>query len=131
MSDRDILKWAAMRSAEQPVMLGFDLNEYRNMHEVSEDDLASLLRCSRDALVCVAFCRRPDPNTPTFRAEVEQIASHCGADSQTLAKILREVDTLRTMRDLPTPVLGQTAQSGLMAAARDRKRRVPKRKQGK
>lgn len=127
MSEQDIIRWAATRAAEEPQLLGHELREYRTLNDASEDELATALGCSRDALVCLALCRRPDPSTPSFRGEVEQIAVHCGANAQKLAALLREVDSLRTIRQVPVPPHVGVSQSGLLAAARDRKRKSQKR----
>jgi hypothetical protein len=126
----DILQWAAKRAAEEDCLLGYDLREYRELHEATEADLASVLGCSPEALVCLALCRRPDPAAQSFRADVEQIALHCGAKAQKLAALLREVDSLRTIRQLPLPAPVTFAQSGLLAAARDRKRKPRKDRRG-
>jgi hypothetical protein len=119
--DSEILKWATMRTADQPFFLGYDLNEYRIIHDATEDDLASLLDCPRNALVCLSLCRRPYASGPSFRRDVEQIASHCGVNAQRLAKLIREVDSLRTMREVDMPEQIGHSVPGLLAAARERK----------
>lgn len=123
MSEQNILQWAAKRAAEEPRLLGYELREYRVLNDATEDELAATLKCSRDALVCLALCRRPDLSAPSFRADVEQIALHCGASAQKLAALLREVDSLRTIRQVSVPPLLVAGRSGLLAAARDRKRK--------
>lgn len=128
MPDREILQWAAKRATEQPFLLGHDLHEFRMLHDASDEELASFLECSEDALICLALCRRPDPDGPSFRVEIHQIASHCRANPQQLAKMVREVDSLRTIRELPPRMPLVSHQPGLLAAARDRKRRPRRRK---
>jgi hypothetical protein len=130
VSEPDILRWAAKRAAEQPFLLAYDLREYRELHEATEDELASFLACSPEALVCLSLCRRPDPTAPSFRVDVEQIALHCGVNAQQLGALLREVDSLRTIRQAPLPLPVTSAQSGLLAAARDRKRKPRREKRG-
>lgn len=131
MSEQDILRWAAKRAAEEPRLLGHELREYREVNDATEDDLAIALDCSRDALVCLALCRRPNPNAPSFRADVEQISLHCGVNAQKLAVLLREVDSLRTIRQVPVPPHVGAGQAGLLAAARDRTRRTRKKRNAK
>ena len=130
MSESDIVRWAAKRSTKDPFLLGYDLHQYQAIHEASDDELASLLDCSRDALVSLALCRRPDPTASSFRVDVEKIALHCGANAQHLAAMLREVDSLRTIRQLPIQAVDAHVQSGLLAAARDRKRKLRRHKRG-
>ena len=74
MTDRDIVVYAAGRASDDTFFLGHDLREYRELAELDEEGLAKFLDCSRGALVSLALCRRPDPNGPSFRANVEQIA---------------------------------------------------------
>ena len=122
MAEHDILRWAAKRTAGVPQLLGYELSEYRTFSDATEDDLAAALGCSRDALVCLALCRRPDSNAPSFRVDVEQIALHCGVNAQKLAALLREVESLRAIRQAPIPPHLAAAQPGLLAA-RDRKKK--------
>lgn len=131
MAEHDILRWAAKRAAQEPRLLGYELNEYRTFNDVTEDDLAAALECSHDALVCLALCRRPDSNAPSFRVDVEQIALHCGVNAQKLAALLREVDSLRAIREVPIPPHLTAAQPGLLAAARDRKKKQREQKAGR
>ena len=129
MSEQEILRWAAKRAAEEPKLLGHDLHEYRVLNDILEGELAAVLDCSRDALVCLALCRRPDPTASSFRTDVEQIASHCGANAQKLAALLREVDSLRTIRQVPISPYVADGHPGFLAAARDRKRKPRPHKQ--
>lgn len=131
MAEHDILRWAAKRTAEEPRLLGYELSEYRTFNDATEDDLAAALECSRDALVCLALCRRPDSNAPSFRVDVEQIALHCGVNAQKLAALLREVDSLRAIRQVPIPPHLAAPQLGLLAAARDRKKKRREQKAGR
>lgn len=131
MSDRDIVRWAAKHAAEQPFLLAFDLRQYQELTGASERDLASALECSSDALACLALCRRPDPSGPSFRAAVEKIASHCGVNAHKLAALLREIDSVGTIRDMPLPDQVAPTQPGLLAAARDRKHKPRRARRGK
>jgi len=119
----DILRWAAQRAADEDFLLGYALREYRELHEATEEDVAHVLGCSPEALVCLSLCRRPDPSAQSFRSDVEQIALHCRVDAQKLAALLREIDSLRTIRQLPAPGPATVAAWGVLAAARDRKRK--------
>jgi len=131
VSDQKIVLWAAKRAAEQPFLLAHDLRQYQELNSASERDLASALECSSDALACLALCRRPDPSRPSFRADVQKIASHCGVNGHKLAALLREIDSVRTIREMPVPDPVVHTQPGLLAAARDRKRKPRRGKQGK
>jgi hypothetical protein len=121
--EHNVIHWAAMRAANEPELLGHELNAYRTLNDATESDLATALGCSQGALVCLALCRRPDTGTSSFRAEVEKIALHCGVNAQKLGTLLRQVDSLREIRQISTQHHLVAAQSGLLAAARDRKKK--------
>ena len=123
MAEQNVMEWAARRAGEEPQLLGYELREYRTLNNATEDDVATTLECSRETLVCLALCRRPDVSGPSFRAEIEQIALHCGVNAQKLAALLREVDSLRAIRQVPIPPHLAPAQVGLLAAARDRRKK--------
>jgi hypothetical protein len=126
--EQDILRWAVRRAYDDPLFLGHEMHEYSEMNEMTEIELARYLECSPDALTKLALCLRPDPGQSSFRANVEQIAKHCGASSQRIAVLLREVDAIRAMRKgsrlQMTPA---QAAPGLLMAARDRRKSRRKR----
>ncbi len=119
MAQHEIVQWAARRARLEPLFLGHELFEYQKLGNHDEEEIATFLQCSTDALVSLALCRKPDTNGPSFRMDVERIADHCGANPTRLANLLREVDALRAMR----AVQQSHAPSGLLLAARDRKTR--------
>jgi hypothetical protein len=132
MAENDIFELAAMRAARDPFFLGHDLREYRDISELDDEGLARFLECSKEGLMRLALCRRPDPGKASFRPDVEQIALHCGASTQKLAALVREVDAVRTMRGAPQlqAPLAQS-RSALLMAARDRRLGAGRRKSAK
>ncbi len=130
MPEQKILTWAANRAANEPSLLAYDLSAYRALNNVSEGELALALQCSPEALVCLSLCRRPNPNAATFRSDIQQIATHCGVNARNLAAVLREVDSLRTMREASAIAPFAQTQLGFLAAARDRNPHPRPRKPG-
>lgn len=121
MADNDLISLTVQRAVADPLFLGYDLREYCQFSELNELDLSKLLECSIDDVKRLALCLRPSPNTPQFRADVERIALHCGADTQKLVSILRELDSVRTMRNVSGTVLhAHPDRQPLLLAARDR-----------
>ena len=112
----DIFRWTARRAAQRPSFVAADLGLYTAIHEISEEELAELLACPEEALADLALCRRPDPSKPSFKTEVQRIASFVGCDGARLVQLLREVDAVNTFR---TAERSQDADAGLLAAARD------------
>ncbi len=132
MGKADILAWAARRTDEDPFFLGYDLREYRKSAEVDDNDLATFLECSLNALAHLALCRRPDPSSSSFRSDVEKVSAHCKVNAQKLAVLLREVDAIRAMRTAPhTQPAQRTSHSPVLMAARDRERKPRKRNPSK
>jgi hypothetical protein len=121
VAEKRIVTWAAKRAMSDPSFLGFDLREYCQIAGVTEDDLSNALNCSTDGFNSLTLCLRPVPGSPTFRTDVERIATHCGAKPQRLMEVLREVDSIRSMRIGPVPRAPfSDGQAALLMAARDR-----------
>jgi hypothetical protein len=112
----DLLRRAARRVVPDPFFMAGALDAYRALEGLDEPALAQRLGCPPDALVHLALCRRPDPTTPRFRADVERIAAHVGANPLALVRLLRAVSASDALRG----VIAETTSSyGLLAAARD------------
>lgn len=116
-TDDELLRRAAQRAADRPFFVASDLAAYRELHQLGEEALAEFLGCPPEQLPRLALCRRPDPDTPEFRREVERIAEHVGARAPRLAQLLREVASLHALRRADTRSRGST---GALLAARDR-----------
>ena len=105
------------RAAERPFFLASALAAYQELCGFDEDGLAAFLGCTSEALTPLGLCRRPVSTAPNFRAAVEQIAAYTGTSSFALARLLRDVDALQTLRraaDRGAP------EHGTLLAARDR-----------
>lgn len=121
MDNEPILNWAATRASDDPVFLGYYLREYRSMNGLDELGLAQFLECAHDSLTRLALCLHPDPHSDTFRDNVERVAVHCAANPLKLAQLIREVDSVQTMRSAPVFHLSQVRGHGpALLAARDR-----------
>ena len=129
MVDEIMFNWAAKRASEDPTFLGYHLQEYRKMNGLDETALTRFLECPHDSLTKLALCLHPDPHTGSFRDNVERIAVHCAANPLKLAQLIREVDSVQTMRSASAFVVPKVpGQSAVLLAARDRTR-PPHRKQ--
>ena len=65
----DIFRWTARRAAQRPSFVAADLDIYTAIYEISEEELAQLLSCPKEALTDLALCRRPDPSKSSFKTE--------------------------------------------------------------
>ena len=106
----------AQRAEVQPFFMADALASFRALEGLDDAALAAWLGCPLEALPHIALCRRPDPASPRFRAEVEQIAAHTGAGALALVRLLRRVGAAGALRGA---VAEQGAEYGLLAAARD------------
>lgn len=112
---------AAQRAMGDPLFLGYDLREYCQVSGLSELDLPRALDCSTRSVQRLSLCFRPSPDSWAFRADVERIAQHCGIESSKLVSMLRELDSVRAMRNLSGAALHSHAgRDPLLLAARDR-----------
>lgn len=131
MSEESIFALAARKAMSDPMFLGHDLYEYCVTNGLGLEALSRELNCSVATIDKLSLCLRPIPESSTFRKDVERISTHCGVDGQKLVEMLREVDSVRSMRNAPIPKdSSQSDRNALLMAARDRRirRTDPKRK---
>lgn len=112
-----LLRYAASRAASNRFFLAGCLAEFSRLHGAGEDELARFLSCSRNALPRLALCRRPDPESPRFRTDVERIAAACDVQAIRLAQLIREVETMKALAEAGQ--MRQNTPEGLLAVARD------------
>lgn len=109
-----VIQRALQRAAADPFFLASALEAYRSLNGLDDTALADYLDCSAEDVTRLAFCRRPVTDALTFRREVEQIAAYASVRAERLAQLLREIDSLETLRKSPT------TRPGFLMAARDR-----------
>jgi hypothetical protein len=102
----------ARRAEHDPFFMASALAAFRRLQRLDDRTLAEFLRCPAEMLPHLALCRRPDPDSPHFQADVRQIATYVRADPDRLVRLLRHVNALSA--------LDATAPHDLLAAARDR-----------
>ncbi|MFN8557421.1 MAG: hypothetical protein U0531_08745 [Dehalococcoidia bacterium] len=110
-------RMAARRAEADDFFVGAALAAYRDLEELDDDGLMRALGCDRAGLTRLALCRRPDPASPRFMADVERIAAHAGALPIALVRLLRAVEA--------HAALSGGARTGFLAAARDREDEAP------
>ncbi|HXG36823.1 MAG TPA: hypothetical protein VNL15_07625 [Dehalococcoidia bacterium] len=120
-----VVRRALKRAAADPFFLGSALEAYRSLNGLDDTALADYLGCSTGDTIRLAFCRRPVTDAMTFRREVEQIAAYASVRADRLAQLLREVDSLETLRK------SATTRPGFLMAARDRVEEGPTKDGGK
>jgi len=103
----------ARRVRNDPFFLASVLHEYARSEGLEEADLAAMLACPVEMLATLSLCRRPRPEPPLFRHDVELIATRFGVRAEVLASIVRHVDALTSMRR------DAAVERGFLMAARD------------
>jgi hypothetical protein len=114
--DRELLAHASLRAASRRFFLASALAEFQALRGMTDDQLATFLGCVPEVLPELRLCRRPEPTTSTFRADVEEVAAYASATSEQLVRLLREVDSAAALRRAPAAA----ADRGALLAARDR-----------
>lgn len=106
-----ILQHTARNAARQPRFLASAFEKYREVEKLNEPGLAAYLEIADVAtLTRLALCLRPVPDTPRFRADVEQICQKFGVAPAKLVSLLRRVAAYETT---------SAPASGFLMAARD------------
>jgi len=121
---RHLARLAEKLRADPAYMAG-TLFAFQMQEKLDDAELARSLKLQLDQLPRLALCKRPLPRNDSFAEQVRQIANYSGADPVTLVQIIRQVDSLEQMKNLPstTQMVTQNSAlpspSGLVAAARD------------
>jgi hypothetical protein len=103
----------AKRVETDPFFLASLLKVYAEGERMDDTGLAAALGCGPDALTRLRLCRRPRDDAKGFRADVTQIAAHCGLDEGRLLAVLRRAEALRAL------AAAQAGTRGVLLAARD------------
>lgn len=122
LTESELRGLAARRAGEREFYLASALGEYQGLRHLDTTALAQQLGCDIDTVDRLRLCRRPDEASDTFRTDVQAIAERFGISAVTLAQVLRESSSLRTMRSAD-----DSPSSAVLMAARDRRRSKPKR----
>jgi len=118
-TDERLLARAFKKAAELSLFVAADLRLYASLNGIPNEKLSSFLKCTTIELYKLGLCRRPDPLSPSFRSQVDKIASYSGVNGQRLAQVLRETDTAKTMWTFGNAPLGARS-AGYLMAARDK-----------
>lgn len=113
----------ARRVGHDPHFLASALAAYARSERLDERGLAAALGCAAETLAPLRLCRRPRPEPPAFRDDVARIAARFGVDPAALAQVVRRADALDALRR-------GVADTGLLAAARDRDDDPPEGEEG-
>ena len=114
----------ARRVRDDPFFLASALQDYARSERLDRQALADVLACPVEALAPLGLCRRPRPDPPLFRRDVDRIAARFGADAEALAEIVRRADALDALRRTAA------GERGLLMAARDREEDEPEEPEG-
>ncbi len=109
-SRETLLERSVLRVANDETFLASDLRVWAG-GTLDLDALATFLGCTREGVVKVSLCRRPDPAAASFRPDILKIAVHAGVDEQRLLELVREAASLAAFR--------KSDGTQLLAAARD------------
>lgn len=110
------LRAAAARLEGDGFFMASALASYRAEFGLNDQQLAETLDCNVEALTTLAFCRAPRlDNEKLFLSDVRAIADYADSDWEELARIVRKVQSLGTLRRFEG-----TAEDRLLKAARDK-----------
>jgi hypothetical protein len=116
----------ARRLQSNPRFMAYVLHAYCQQEGFEFGELAGELGIAPEMLVRLALCRRPPGDAPSFAEQVRTIADYTLTDDAQLANILRQVESLEKLAQIPVPLAAPEAESlaieipsGLLAAARD------------
>ncbi|MFY2559134.1 hypothetical protein ACN469_15995 [Corallococcus terminator] len=118
MSNPEWLEHAARRGQSESWTLAHTFARYRQLEERTEAELARELGCTREVLLWLSLCRRPQG--ADFDAELTTIAQRHAVDLLALVRVIRHVEIVEAMSH-STRDVGAHAHP-ILIAARDRVR---------
>jgi hypothetical protein len=114
------LAYAAQRAVQHEFFLAGILHEYQQANQLDDDGLAKFLGCHINDLSRLALCRRPVPEQKAFMRDIEHLAQRFHLNGDQLAIIVRQVNSLRALRQQLTSNRKAQQIEGILRAARDR-----------
>ena len=86
---------AARALADDPQVIASALTAYARRAGLAEPALPAWLGITPERLPHLALCRRPDPASPTFAADVTALAAYVGCAPERLRTLLEQVAVTR------------------------------------
>lgn len=122
-TDSDQLRLLVAKLKKNPDFFAWVLSSYQQKEHIDDEHLIVHLKTTPEMLVRLALCKRPNPSSSDFAAQIRQISTYTNIDPSTLANIIRQVEALEFLSKIPnkgsTQMIGRLA-TGLLVAARDK-----------
>lgn len=118
MTKENLIRHIAARASQDSFFLAGALGKYCSRRNVNEAKLASYLCCRSEDIPRIGLCRRPNPNSATFRFDVDRIARSFNLCADRLVIVIRESDVLDSINTV-SPTTEVRTTNGLLIAARD------------
>ena len=115
-SQAEHLAFAARKAAAREGYIAYFLEKYREYERLDEEALREQLGCTTTAYYRLALSRAPQQEQPDFRDHVQRIASVANVSPFELARILRHVWALQSLREAEYA----SGERHMLLAARDR-----------
>jgi hypothetical protein len=116
-NNAELLARAATRTATRPEFLGWVLDRFVHLEDLSNAELAKRLTLNSVDFARLALCLRP--RDQHFESDIREICRKFSIESQPLAEVIRLVDSVHTMASTMTV----SSKPGILMAARARKRK--------
>jgi hypothetical protein len=116
------LKLMMTKLQDDPRTMAWIISMYQKQERLSWEKISDILRTTEDALVRLALCKRPNPNSSDFSQQVAQLAQYANIDLALLTNMIRQVEsvTVLSRKDDTGGVIGQTSARLGFSAARDK-----------
>jgi hypothetical protein len=84
-----------------PHFMGWYLTCFMQNKGWNEDDLIAFLQADGEKLFQLAMCKTPESGSHEFAKELNKIATFTNISIFSIASLIREVDSINTMKDNP------------------------------
>lgn len=114
----ELILAASRRASKYGFFLAADIDYFRSLKSLNDQELSDFLGCQPDELPRLALCRKPRLVGTEFSKDVVRIAQAFGLKAERLAALIREVDVIRSLREA-SPSVVEESSPGFLMAARD------------
>jgi hypothetical protein len=108
-----ILELASRKAANDSAFIAYFLKKYSEFEKISESEILTTLRCSKEDYYKLNLCRVPDINAGDFVMRLNKIAKYTNTCTLDLNKIIKRANSILRLTG------SDVEQNSYLMAARD------------
>ena len=86
----DLLADALSRASNNPFFMAYAMDQYKRLHQMSDEILAAFLKCESAGLARLGLCRKFSPSEQMADMWLRQTAAYAGVSPEALQLLVAE-----------------------------------------